>query len=282
MIKKTSLIFSLILLLTMNVPIVQAQDSSQQSAETESALPGPQVPDASILKSEGFTMVPAYPNAVNSRQFVYEAKPGDVIEDYIYAKNLSLDEATFYFYGADPTFSAQGTPAYKTRQAGGNAEGSWVKFDTPEVNFKGEEIKKMRFTITVPKDAGYGDYRIGIAMEKTKKDAGNPNVTIATRYILHTKLTVSQNPQPVPRDGEAGMKDTSWQVYYFWISLILFITSFSALIWVTLSEKKRGEKEKAENCEGPGKEMKPKKRTTKKTIRRATRKATKKNTRKPS
>lgn len=203
-------------------------------------------PELANLKSEGFTITPARPNSVNPRKFIFEIRPGESKQETVVIKNLSSESGTFYLYGADPTFSAQGTPAYKTRQAGGDGEGQWITFNQPEINLTGGEEKAVQFTLAVPEDAELGDYRIGIAMEKTKKDANNPNITIATRIILHTDVKVTDNPSPVPKQGEmmdgpqkTTPDDSPWQIYYFWISLGLFIASFLALIWVTFQEKKQ-------------------------------------------
>ena len=229
-------------LLALSISPASAQDTpvAATTAATEE-MPANPIPD---FESEGFTISPAYPNSINPRQFIYELKPGQKTEDYVYVRNLSKETANFYLYGADPTFSAQGTPAYKTRQAGGNGEGQWLTFENPQIELKGGEARKVKFTLTIPSDAGQGEYRIGVAMEKTKLDTNNPNVTIATRVILHTKVVVTDNPQAVPREGMEGAGaepgKTSWQTYYFWISLALFITSFAALIWVTLSERQNG------------------------------------------
>ncbi|MBU1703124.1 hypothetical protein KJ951_01855, partial [Patescibacteria group bacterium] len=136
----------------------------------------------------------------------------------------------------------QGTPAYKTRDTESNDEGKWITFDHPEVVLAPKEDQKEYFTLHVPPNTQPGEYRAGIAMEKTKKDTKNANITIATRVILHSKITVSENPSPVPKAAAPVVSGSDaknqWQIYYFWISLILFLGSFIALIWVTYNEKK--------------------------------------------
>jgi len=144
----------------------------------------------------------------------------------------------FFLYGADPTVSAQGTPAYKTRTNGGKKEGRWIAFDYPEINLGPRQERKVNFSVNVPADTDNGEYRVGITMEKTKKDTNNPNITIATRFILHASVKVTGDPQAVPRKGEGAAIDNQWQIYYFYGSLTLFIVSFFALIWVTVQEKK--------------------------------------------
>lgn len=230
MLKKLSLFLTLASLLAFQAPAL---------AQTTTELPEEIV----NMKSEGFTIVPSKPNAINARKFIFELKPGTNVRDSVVVKNLSDEEATFFVYGADPTLSSQGTLAYKTRDAGGDGEGQWIQFDEPQVVLGPEEEKVLQFTLTVPEETPYGDYRAGIAMEKTKKDANNPNVTIATRLILHSDIKVTDNPNPVPGQGSTtettAPKDKgSLELYYFWISLALFIASFIALVWITFQEKK--------------------------------------------
>ena len=200
-------------------------------------------------------------------------------------QNLSEEEAKFFLYGADSTLSAQGTPAYMTRQAGGNGEGKWVTFDEPEVILGPREEKIIPFTLAVPEGTKLDEYRLGMAMEKTKQDINNPGITIATRYILHTSVKVTDNPQPVPK-GRLSADETlsttteksspvtekeqpEWQIYYFWVSLSLFALSFVALLWILFQEKKVQKiKLKEISTKSPSRARKTAKRTTKKSSSR--------------
>ncbi len=203
---------------------------------------------ALATNGEGFTIVSANPNTINPRRFIFELKPGDSIDDFVEVQNLAGHEETFLLYGADPTFSAQGTPAYKTRQAGGNGEGQWIKFEESEIKMTPNEKRIVRFTLQIPESAPKGDYRAGIAMEKAAhQSTAQPGISIATRIILHAEIKVTDNPHAIPKqDGtlvtngkvttpqEAQKAD--WRAAYFWISLVLFIVSCLALLWVTLAE----------------------------------------------
>lgn len=230
MIKKLTLFLTFAFLLGLQAPAL-AQEAPELPEEITN------------MKSEGFTLIPADPNTMNQWKFIYEAKPGTTTRDSVVIKNLSGNDATFSLYGTDSTQSAQGTLAYKTRDASGEGQGNWITFDEPEVTLGPGEEKLTSFTLSIPEDAELGDYRLGIAMEKTKKDINNPNVTIATRYVSHTEVKVTNNPQPIPKmSGDMQtpepQEEDTLQLYYFWISLALFITSFIALVWITFQEKK--------------------------------------------
>jgi hypothetical protein len=197
-------------------------------------------------KNEGFTIIPLYPNTTNPRKFLFEIKPGEQGTEEAYIKNFSDDPVTVLLYGADPTLSNTGTLAYKTRQTLNDGPGSWVKFDESPIDLAPQEGKKIRFSVNVPKDTALGDYKAGIAIEKTKKDINNASITIATRVIIHAEIKVTDDPKPIPK-GEPAIKESApaWKQYYFWGSLLLFLASIGLLGWVTLKDRKSGTKNKA-------------------------------------
>ena len=190
---------------------------------------------------EGFTITPADPINPDIHNFSFALKPGSRTENFVEIRNMASYEETFLLYGADPTFSAQGTPAYKTRQDGGTGEGEWIAFDEPQITLAPGEKKTMKFTVNVPSTTSLGEYRAGIAMEKSKKDAAHPGITIATRLILHTAINVTDNPAALTGaiiEEKSAVDGFDWRMAYFWVSLGLFMASFIALIWITLLEKK--------------------------------------------
>ena len=211
-----------------------------------------------VKKNEGFTLVPLYPNTINPRKFLFEIKPGEQSTEEAYVKNFSDEPVTVLLYGADPTVSNTGTLAYKTRQNPNDGPGSWVKFDEPQVDLGPQEGKKVRFTVTVPKDTTLGDYKAGIAIEKTKKDINNASITIATRVITHAEIKVTNDPKSIPR-GEPAIKETApaWKQYYFWGSLLLFLSSVGLLIWVTLKDRKSSPKKDAHKSPASEKKHEP-------------------------
>jgi len=225
-------------------------------------------------KNEGFTLVPQYPNTINPRKFLFEIKPGDQATEEAVIKNFSDKPVTVLLYGADPTLSNTGTLAYKTRQNPNDGPGSWVKFDQPQVDLGPMEGKKVRFTVNVPKDMALGDYKAGIAIEKTKKDINNASITIATRVITHAEIKVTNDPKPIPK-GEPVIKETApaWKQYYFWGSLLLFLSSIGLLAWVTMKDRK-GTKSKGQEAEE--KKDKPASRSSHSTKKTASHRAEKK------
>lgn len=238
--KKTLLTTTLILAFLLNFSTAFAQEDTGADAQPATA---------NGALSGGFTLIPAYPNTINPRKFIFELKPGSKFTDYILVRNLSGTESSFKFYGADPTVSNQGTPAYKTTQNGGDGEGQWITFEEPVVTLTGGAMKVLKFTINIPENAPTGDHRVGIAMEKTQKDSKNANITIATRVILHAEIKVTNNPQVIPRENKppqpeektllpSDLSSEQWQPIYFWGSIVLVLAALGFLLWATKAEKK--------------------------------------------
>lgn len=199
--------------------------------------------EKSVEKSEGFTIAPANPNTISPRKFLFELKPGESAAEYAIIQNLSDQEADYFLYGSDSTLSNKGNLAYKTRQDNGPGQGKWISFEQNKITLKAQEAKLVKFTVSVPDKTEFGDYKVGITMEKTKNDAKNPNITIATRVIIHSEIKVTANPRLINKEKDPAVfnqnKIPNWQSYYFWISLCLFIISLSLLIWTTINERKK-------------------------------------------
>lgn len=187
---------------------------------------------------EGFSLVPANGQS-NARNFTFEMKSGETVSAKAHIKNFSADTVHFYLYGADPTLSNTGSPAYETRDMSIKGPGTWIKFDTPEIDLGPDEERVVAFTVTVPAGTEPGEYRAGITMEKTKPATNAPGITIATRVVNQAKIIVASNgalattPITLP-----PVTSPSWQTYYFWISFGLFVLSLGLLLWTIFYGKK--------------------------------------------
>ncbi|HMR00780.1 MAG TPA: hypothetical protein PKA32_00130 [Candidatus Gracilibacteria bacterium] len=193
MMKKLSLLVATFTLLALPLQVGMAQDNVD--------LP----PEIANMQSEGFTIVPANPNPPESSNFTFELGPGSEVRESVIIKNLSTEPATFYLYGADPTFSQQGTKAYKTRADSGEGEGQWITFDEPEVLLQGGEQKQAFFTLKIPQDTSFGEYRAGIEWKKPRRIS-----TIQTSPLLRvlsctqTGLSPTFHQQKMVRRTECG------------------------------------------------------------------------------
>ena len=196
--------------------------------------------------NDGFTITPSSINGLSnslSHGYTIEIAPGNLSENFAYIKNFADKPVHFSLYGADPTVSNTGSPAYKTHDQSISGPGTWVKFDQPEIDLNPSEERNVRFIVSVPKNTPPGDYRAGITMEKGKVNSNVPGISISTRMVSQAKIEVTGTAQAA--STETGAVETQspkqpplWTTYYFWISCVLFIISLVLLVWALLHEKK--------------------------------------------
>ena len=189
----------------------------------------------------GFTIAPAHINGNDNglaHGYNLDLTPGGKSEEFAYIKNFADSTLHFSLYGADPTVSNTGSPAYKTRDQSINGPGTWIKFDQPEIDLKSGEEKTVRFIVSVPPDIAPGDYRAGITMEKGNQSSNVPGITIATRMVSQAKIKIAAGAAQGSGTPEAAAQPLAWTTYYFWISFGLFIISLALLVWALLHEKK--------------------------------------------
>jgi len=188
----------------------------------------------------GFTISPAN-LTTDTHNFSFSLKAGESVNSTAFIKNFSPNTEHFYLYGADPTISNTGSLAYKTRDQSTTGPGSWIKFDSPELDLAPNAEKIVNFKITIPADTKAGNYNAGITMEKTSPATNAPGITIATRVVNHAKITVLDPNAPVTTSSQTAEKTkpiSNWQSYYFWISLGLFLISLALLIWSIFYDNK--------------------------------------------
>lgn len=215
-----------------------------QAATTQQVLPTPQdaatqqvQPTLARTNEDSFNFVIANPNTIDPKRFIFELKPGGKTDDYVYVKNASDVPLKFNLYGSDGTQSNKGSFALKTKTEPKGNVGKWITFDEPELTLLPGETQKIKFTIAIPSDAKEGSYSGGISAEKSRPDAGNPNIIIAVRIALRVDVKVTSTPQPIEKKY-ADIGGNPFFQAYFWASLGLFVVSAGALGWSYYSNRK--------------------------------------------
>jgi len=189
------------------------------------------------LQAAAVAVRATYPNAVQPQHLIYEAKPGQTLEDYVTLTNIGdADSINAYLYGADSDKTAEGNIAFKTKADKMEKVGTWISFDQTNMTFKPKEEKQVKVTIAIPAGATSGDYVGGIAVESLQPS--RDGVNIALRYVMQVKIKVTENPQHIPKIGETNVFAPKPA---FWIAAIIFLTC--SLYFIRERRKEKRSKE---------------------------------------
>lgn len=159
-----------------------------------------------------FGIGPVYYNDRFPGWLIYELKPGDSFEDWVFVRNRSLKKMTLRIYVQDAANTSKGKDfqLYNENQTPENQQflNHWITLEKNKVTLmpgKGEEIK---FTIKIPPDAQKKEYAGAIFAhldpgepgEKTDVSKGQSLTTISTGVRIGERiyLTVVNNPN-MPR-----------------------------------------------------------------------------------
>lgn len=182
-----------------------------------------------------FVAVPANPNVINQNKFIYEAKPGETIEDTLYLENTSAQDQNFKVYALDGTLEdAKFTPSTNTQIQ--QEIGSWTKIEQSAITLKSGEKALVNFQILIPANQELKSYYGGIAIENNSSAESN-NVQVNTRIIVRIDLKTTQTPNPPAKKYPAP---TFWEKInktHLTIAGILFFISCVGLIYAYLKEK---------------------------------------------
>lgn len=189
-----------------------------------------------MMNDDTFNFTIANPNTVEPKRFIFEIKPGEKAEDYVFVKNASDVPLKFVLYGSDGTRTAQGSFAVETDEQSADEVGKWITFEEKELMLQPGEGKKVKFRVEVPVGTPEGTYSGGVSAEKSKADTNNANIIIAVRIALRVDVKVTGDPQPVEKKYAYVDENPFFQVY-FWASLGLFVLSAGALGWSYFKEK---------------------------------------------
>lgn len=190
--------------------------------------------------STSFNAEPASKNALKPSIFLYEAKPGAVIEDKILIKNTSDQKQELTIYGADGFTDANDKSAFKTNGEEMAEIGAWVELESSSYTFDPQETKKLSFIIRIPENTEEKIYKGGLALEQMFNSQAT--VQTALRVMKNIELKVTQNPQDIPK---LKVETPAFEpTLFFWITLVIFILSMT---YVIVTSKKNHEKKQRKN-----------------------------------
>lgn len=231
----------LLLTFVLSSNLALAQEGADTSAMTNEEVNAMlQQENEDDLKKEGFTIVATYPNAENDH-LLHEAKPGDVIEDYVTVRNTGTTSYNFEIYTADSGTTNLGTFALKGQEDEKVTVGKWTTFASDHVLLEPDETKTLKVTITVPEDTEYGFYEGGIAMEREKPSKNLPKITIASRVVQRVQIRVTEDPQEIPKRERQGDNSLTSTIF-FYSTLGVFALAMVYLGFTFLRDRKKKKK----------------------------------------
>lgn len=189
---------------------------------------------AQAVETGALGLIPAHPNTadpVTASWFVYEAKPGSVIEDAALIKNHDLDNpVTVRIYAVDGTTTTNGVFALTLATDQQSGIGAWVEVLPPksqepagqeaeapvqqegekliglEINVPAGQNVEVPFKLKVPENASVGDHTGGLVIETAPKKAEGTGFSVVTRIGARIYLTV-----PGEKVYSLKIKDFNWK-----------------------------------------------------------------------
>lgn len=190
--------------------------------------------------STSFNAEPANKNTIKPSIFLYEAKPGTVIEDEILIKNTQNEEQELTIYAADSFADPDGNEAFKTNGTEMTEIGLWTTTESNTYTFKAQETKRIPFKITIPENAEEKEYKGGFALEQNFNTQAT--VQTALRVMKNIEIKVTQDPQDIPKIEKI---DPPFEpTPFFWITLAIFIAS---MVYIIATSKKTNGKKHTKN-----------------------------------
>lgn len=149
--------------------------------------------------------------------FLYNVKPGSVIEDTLVVRNNSGADTTVELNANDATVTTDGTFSPNANQTPNTALGSWITLSQKTLAIGGSQNIGVPFTINVPKDVKNGEYAGAlsaiIANNETSQNGVGANIRIAVRMyltvndeseekgqIINTQITSTSIANPTKED----------------------------------------------------------------------------------
>lgn len=154
-------------------------------------------------------------------RFTYEAIPGQQVSDCYLVENTGSVPQSVTVYSTDAFNTEAGDFALLDAAAAPKDAGAWVALEdgSPRMQFDlaAGESRPVRFTLSVPADAGPGDHAGGLLVSaQTPSDQILVDRRVGTRMYVRvpgelqsllniTSMTATYNPTLNPFDGTAGV-----------------------------------------------------------------------------
>jgi hypothetical protein len=160
----------------------------------------PLVGASAASADDGFTWAvqPSSKDGPTGRSyFVYEAAPGQRIDDRVAITNLGTASMTFAVYGADAFTTADGSFTLQPAIQQPAGAGAWVAFDARTYEVPAGRRVVIPFRLTVPANATPGDHAGGVVASVAQvQNSGGQRVNVDRRVAARVYLRVSGPTRP--------------------------------------------------------------------------------------
>lgn len=183
-----------------------------------------------------FTTEPANPNTITPYKIIAEVKPGDTYQDAILLTNNMNFDMALTNSAADKFINNEGNNEYTTSEATDDLFRQWTTIEE-KTDLAPGESKVINFSLTIPENTSFGVYEGGI----TTTLRGNEENNIITSYRIVTPLEikVTDDPQKIPKLVDQTQTNIFAPTPYFWVSVLIFLSSMSYFFYANKKEKKK-------------------------------------------
>jgi len=139
-----------------------------------------------------FSVRPASTQSTNAAYFVYDAEPGQVIQDDVLVINTGDAPGTVRLYALDGMTGPTGGIVFPDADAPRSQVGAWVQLDETELTLGPGESRTVGFTVTVPRELRAGHHVGGIAAQGTavNQGSGQFQVNVQTRVVTAVQVNI--------------------------------------------------------------------------------------------
>lgn len=130
--------------------------------------------------------------------FIYDAVPGQVIQDEALVVNQGTEAGTARIYPVDATTGQTSGTVFLSEAAPRTGIGGWTTVSETEVTLQPGEQRVIPFTVTIPQDVRAGQHVGGLVVEDTELRTGAQEGALQVQIQNRTAVAIQVNlPGPV-------------------------------------------------------------------------------------
>lgn len=141
---------------------------------------------------KGLGIIPAvtdYDDPMGS-WFVYELKPGEVVNDQVAVINLYEEPVVVDLDSVDATTTKEGAFSLKEKAEAYESVGGWVTGLPESLSLQSQERRILDFSLKVPEGTEPGDHLGGLVVQKTATGSAESQISVVGRTGVRIYVTV--------------------------------------------------------------------------------------------